>query len=496
MRFELTRAKEIAAVSLITLLGAALRAYQIGAQSMWLDELFSVAVARRDWTGVVTATVLGDTNPPLFNLLLHVALRFGSDEAAARAVSCLFSIATIPLMYAAARRLLDPHASLLSTLAVAMSPLHILFAQEARMYAQLAFFALGAMFFFLRAWRSGHWSNWTRFALMGALAFYTHSLAFLNLLALDVYALTQCDLLRVRWRALLASHLFLLVLFAPWLGVLAQQAARVQSGFWGSTPSPLVLFATLHLFLFGNTLPEFLVPIALFVAIALAAFALFAAVQHVVARRADASSTLFALVAVAVPMLALFMVSLIRPLYVERTLLPASIGLYLLLGWAVARAEPRALNVFLGILVILGMAISLWHYYFDPTMHKPPMREAARALAAQFQADDVIFHTSDSSALAFKYYAPDLPNHFLAGDPDYARETTRGRSGRIAGLVPEDADSIIAGHRRLWLVVTLDHNVEYQRARRAEFDLRFDRAGTQTIGGIELILFRQEVSAR
>lgn len=69
-------------------------------------------------------------------------------------------------------------------------------------------------------------------------------------------------------------------------------------------------------------------------------------------------------------------------------------------------------------------------------------------------------HTSDSSALAFKYYAPQLPNEFLAGDPDYVNETTRGRSGRIAGLVPREISEIISAHSRVWLVVALDHNEE------------------------------------
>jgi hypothetical protein len=42
---EMTRRKELALVGGITLLGAALRLYQIGAQSLWLDELFSILVA-------------------------------------------------------------------------------------------------------------------------------------------------------------------------------------------------------------------------------------------------------------------------------------------------------------------------------------------------------------------------------------------------------------------------------------------------------------------
>jgi hypothetical protein len=122
--------------------------------------------------------------------------------------------------------------------------------------------------------------------------------------------------------------------------------------------------------------------------------------------------------------------------------------------------------------------------------------EAARALLEQFRSGDIVLHTSDSSALAFQYYAPDLPDHFLAGDPDYTTETTRGRTGRVAGLVPEDWNVVIAGYSRIWVVVALDHNVEYQRARVAALDEVLRHINTETIEGIYLVLFQAKSPAR
>ena len=485
----MTRRREISLVGITTLLGAALRLYQIGAQSLWLDELFSVAVARGDWAQVVARTAQGDTNPPLFNLLLHVALQFGSDEMAARAVSCLFSIATIPLFYALARQLFQVRVAALATLVLAINPFHVYFAQEARMYAQLAFFSMAGMFFFLRAWHAGGFWDWAFFALAMALAFYTHSLAFLNLLALDVWVLTQRGAWQSHWRGLLSAHAVIAIAFAPWFVVLLQQLARVQAGFWAASPTGLNLAATPYLFLFSNVLPTFFVPIALFAGLALCVFALVAAVRAIASRDADAPALLFALAVFGIPLLALFGLSLIRPIYLERTLLPASFGLYLLLAWTVVRARPRALNVALGALVMIGMIIALPEFYFNPDVQKPQLREATRALSAQFRPGDVIAHTSDLSALAFMYYNPALPSHFLAGDPDYAAETTRGRSGLVAGLAPEDIDSIVAGRTRVWLVVALDHNVDYQKARVREFDQRFYDRKEFEIGNIDLLSY-------
>jgi 4-amino-4-deoxy-L-arabinose transferase-like glycosyltransferase len=477
------RRNELLWLGVLTLVGAGARVFDLGAQSLWLDELFSVFVARRDLYAIVASTAQ-DTMPPLYYLLLHFALRLGSDETAARAISCLFSIVTIPLFYALARQCFDVRVAILATLALVLNPFHVLFAQEARMYALLVFLTLTSFVFFLRAWCENRTRDWIGFALLQTLAFYTHSLAFLNVLALDVFVLTQRVTLLARWRALGVAHLIVGILFAPWIFVMTQQIARVQSGFWGTPPSPFVLVTTPYLMLFSNTAPVLLVPLGLFATLALLILAM------VAARRATSSEALlFAACVAIVPLVTLFAISLARPMFVERTLIVSSFGWYLLVAWAVVNAPPRVLNRALGALGLVVMLVSLVNYFFNPEMQKPPFRDVARALVAQFQIGDAVVHTSDSSALAFMYYAPRLPNEFLAGDPDYVNETTRGRSGRIAGLMPREMNEIIAGRSRVWLVVALDHNEEYQRAQVQKFDARYRRAKMTEVGNIALVLY-------
>ncbi len=472
----------------LTLAGALARAFRLEAQSLWLDELFSVFLARREASEILAGTAQ-DTMPPLYYLFLHLALQFGSDEIAARSVSVLFGIATIPLFYLLARRLFDARVALIACALLVVSPFQILFAQEARMYAQLTFFSLAAMFFFWRTWQSGRRQDWLFFVVFETLAFYSHSLAFLNLLALDVFGLMQRAQGRERWRALGLAHLAVAILFAPWLAVLVGQVARVQAGFWGTTPSPLLLLTTPYLFLFGNVTPLFIVPFALFVTLALLGLGGLAIRRAFTAAQSERAELKFALTVFSVPLLVLYGISLFRPMYVERTLIVASLGLYLWLGWVMTRAQPRALFRVTGGTLITLMVAVLPNYYFNPDVQKPPMREAARALVAQMQSGDVVVHTSDSSALAFMYYAPQLPNYFLAGDPDYTNETTRGRSGRIAGLVPREMSEVIVGRSRVWLVVALDHNESYQRARVQQFDVVLERGAHWSMGGIDVLLY-------
>ena len=468
-------------------LGFGLRAYRLGHQSLWLDELFSVIVARRPWAEVLAGTIQGDTNPPLFNLLLHLTLSLGGGDAWIRALSLFFSTATLPLMYVLSRDLFDRRTARVTLGLLAVSPFHVLFAQEARMYAQLGFFCALAMLAFHRAWRSDARPAWLTFALAMTAAFYTHSLAFLNLLAVDGFALLEWRQLRRRWGNLGLAHLGLAVLFAPWLRLMVSQAQRVQGGFWAGRPSPLEMLTGGCLFFCGATLPVKAVPAALFIWLTLCAFGGLAAWHHLRAGSRHAAGLSFSLLAACVPVLTLYGLSLLRPIFVPRTLLPASLGAYLFLGWTLAYARPRRLMASFGVLLLGLMAISLGHDYFDPTVQKPALRQTAQVAAALVAPDEPVLHTSDASALAFMVYAPQLDNHYLAGDPDYSHETTRRRSGLVCGLQPQPPATAIGDHATFWVVVALEHNVTYQQAQVAQLQSQYRQLERRDVQGISLL---------
>lgn len=487
---RLVTAKGFAVVAAVTTTGAAVRVFHLGAQSLWLDELFSVFLARRDWSAIVTGTAL-DQEPPLYYFLLHLALQWNAGEMAARLVSVVFAIATIPLLFALARAMFDDRTAVASTIILSLSPFQVSFAQEARMYAQLTFFTLVALYGFVQAWRGGLLEGWVLFSVGTSLALYTHNLAILNLVAVDVFAALDSERRRIRLRGLFIANACIIVLFSPWLAVLPQQIVGVYGGYWEAPASLIGLVSTPVLFVFGNSLSLLAAPPALFSVTGLLAFGLMDAARGIVKDKRERLSLGLCLSVFFIPVTLLFAVSLMRPVWVPRTIIPASLGLYLLLGWGVAHARPRALNVVFGAAAIVSMVLGLMNYYSDPLVQKPAMREAAQALASVYRQGDAVAHTSDSSALGFMYYAPNLPNEFLKGDPDYENQTSRGRGGEIAGLVPVDWDTIAAGHHRLWLVVALDHNVDYQRVQVEEAAGRFSPGAVQNVSGIYLMLFTQ-----
>jgi hypothetical protein len=90
---------------LIILVAAILRLHGIASKSFWLDEGISVEIARLPWRQFFYVLRRREINMALYYLLLHFWLALGSTEGFIRGLSVLFSVATVPVLYALGARL-------------------------------------------------------------------------------------------------------------------------------------------------------------------------------------------------------------------------------------------------------------------------------------------------------------------------------------------------------------------------------------------------------
>ena len=120
-----------------TLLAAALRAFHLGAQSLWVDEVFtwlSVDVGRP----LHLAAVLENVHGPLYGLILHLwGDLAGDSEWALRAPSVVFGVAVVPALAWLAARWLGRQTAIWAAWLAAGSPYLVWYSQEARNYMLL-----------------------------------------------------------------------------------------------------------------------------------------------------------------------------------------------------------------------------------------------------------------------------------------------------------------------------------------------------------------------
>jgi uncharacterized membrane protein len=159
-------------LAIILLVAIALRAYRIGAASMWADELMSLAQStgraaaqfdepkdqlvapggdltgmrnRRGW-GELRRALLVDTHPPLYLSGLRIwRLTFSEGDVAARSLSAVWSALSVLLLFDIARHLHGRTAGLWAAALMAVASPQIEYAQEARGYAMIVALSLAAL---------------------------------------------------------------------------------------------------------------------------------------------------------------------------------------------------------------------------------------------------------------------------------------------------------------------------------------------------------------
>jgi uncharacterized membrane protein len=170
-------------------------------------------------------------HPPLYYMMTRFWVQwFGSSVAVIRTLTALFSALTLPCIYWLCLELFN--SSLVASVAVvllAVSPFHVLYAQEAREYSLWSLTTLLSSVTLLRAMRLKTKLSWGMYAVTVALGLYTFLFSGLVTIAHGVYvfAIERFRLTKRVISYVLASLVGFLA-FTPWLVVILSQSAQIN----------------------------------------------------------------------------------------------------------------------------------------------------------------------------------------------------------------------------------------------------------------------------
>lgn len=199
---------------LIILVGAALRLYHLDSQSLWQDEGLQYFIASAENIESVFERIQWRTwHPPLSFLINHLFLLVGSSDFFLRLPSALFGIGSLPLCYVLVKRLASGYIALFVVLVFALSPFHIWYSQEGRMYAQLLFLSLLSSVVLLQALERSQWRWWFFYAFVVAAGMLTHILMAFGVMAHLFWVLLYYRR-HLRW--FIAGGVVAALLFLPW----------------------------------------------------------------------------------------------------------------------------------------------------------------------------------------------------------------------------------------------------------------------------------------
>jgi mannosyltransferase len=260
------RALLTAILTFILGLAAYLRLAGLGAESLWLDEGYTVAFTGLPFGKMVAYIATRDVHPPLYYILIKLWRSMGDSEAWLRLPSVAFGIAAVAYMWGMVEEHWGAPAAAASSLLLATSSVAVYYSQEARMYSLVFLLTVLSLRFFLRfvtlfqvAANDGKGDSPPRAAARDCVGLTVFTLALLYTHNVTVFlwggqllaggALGLWLLIRSRqkgsgyvlwnppFRQWLVCQAVIGAFYLPWLLVLFGQSANVASRFWTIPPS-------------------------------------------------------------------------------------------------------------------------------------------------------------------------------------------------------------------------------------------------------------------
>ena len=480
---------------LIVILGAFLRLYHLGSESLWIDEAFSFADSRPATFSWLIQNLLQPwpVNSAFYFYLLHLWSLGGESEAFLRLFSAGLGIFSVVLTFYLGKKVYNPAVGLGGAFLLAVSPFHILHSQEVRGYSLVVFLSLLALLFAVRAREDKSRANLILVFLISVLLFYTHILTILFIGGLVLFFVigTRLETKRParRWSLILPLLIVLFFLwrfappaftsFFPRPGVMDGREAWWLTRMLGR-PGLIYLIEVINSFSVGEEqgligglafrwpqLGCWVVPL-FFLA------GLYSAGRAQGYRRP--AFWLPILISLA-PVFILFGLSQFENILLPKYLIYALPVFFLTAAQGWFSIKRTSLRLAGGLLVLLVLGSSLIPYYQG--QRNPDWRNALPQVFLQFQEGDVLGINPGENQAIWDYYRRQLPGAETI--PAYFFGSYLGGESEITNRVREISGEYrrLAGkYRRLWLLSSLvyvndPHNLVEQVA-----DANFTRLQT------------------
>ncbi len=477
----------------ITIISFLLRLASIGRESLWFDEAISFLTAELPLSQIING-VNQSSHPPFYYTVLAVWFKIVSTgDINGRFLSLLLNVATVPLLYLLTDLLLqNKQRALIAASLLAISPFHILYSHELRMYTLFMFLSAIIVLAYLKARQIGQIRWWFLFGLTAILAMYTHLFAAFVSLAIGIHAIIHYHDKNNLYKTI-AVGAIIITLFLPWLYLMTQES-QIEIGSLRPLQSdtelrnPIKPLTSIAFLMFGQASTIWYGASVFFLVIATAVIFL---MELLKARKQGEDISflqlpiLLILLIIGIPNLIYF----INPFFLpERTMAAAAPFILILLAWGAIRKQ-SILSYLVGataVTMFIGTIITLT----TNDLIKPPYRDMIQFVDQQHHQGDIIIHTSDGSYLPSLSYV-DLPNHvLLAGDPDMRKPI---RVYEAFGGEVWEREEIPIITNQLWLIVALEHSLEWQQEQADYFHEQYLLLETYDFNGIGVYLYEAKV---
>lgn len=328
-------------------------------QSVWFDEGYSILLAKRPISELISLTAV-DAHPPLYYLVLKGwASIFGYSELALRALSAVLGALSVGAMFFLLKKMFTKAAAVISLPFLVLAPFLMRYNFEIRMYSLVMLLVITATYLMLRARESDKALDWLVYGLVVAVGMYTLYMSAVVWLAHGLYLAygsfkSGRPLLKEKSKY---AYIFTFALFLPYVPTMISQFQHSALPNITSRVGFNELVTTLS---FGMLYqPSWQVSAALsillFVFLVTIIKQISANLRSARSKERDSLSLVLAIFLTPIAFLAL--ISLVRPYFLERYLVHYIIFAYALIGLTLDSAWRK--NRHVGAIVLAVSAVGL-----------------------------------------------------------------------------------------------------------------------------------------
>jgi mannosyltransferase len=426
-------------LSVAAIVSAVLMLASLGQRPLWFDETVSVEAARLSTPSLAHYVATIESNMSLYHVLLHLWLGLGSGDGFARALSVVFGLMTLPVLFALARRLFDVRTAAIAVVLLAANVNFVGHAREARGYSLAVLLVTVSSLFLVRAVQDGGRREWLLFGVVGVFAVYAHMLAALAIAAQlgSVVILRR----RIPMQPLVWTAAVMTLLLAPLATALALHPQRRQID-WITEPRPRQLPGLFVWFTESWTLS------ALFAAAGL--LALGAAVTEWRRDRTGLRIWRYVLIVawLVVPPVAAFVISFAQPVYLYRYFLVCLPALVILVAAGFARLDRSWIVVTVTVIAVALSVRTTAECTPGCVIGDDDWRSAAAYVNAHLRPGDGVIFDPAALRTPFAHYLPPSQRPQLVYPANWP---LKGGSAEGAATLPA-ALAAARSRSRIWVV--------------------------------------------
>jgi len=309
---------------------------------------------------------------------------------------------------------------------------------------------------------------WVAFIVFSAATMLSHNTAVLFPLATNIFVLGLMLFQRIKksgsqptfqapsFQNWVIAQIGIFLLWSPWIFAFINQASRVYQEFWIPKPSWDTVIQTLKSFLNETTLGQTSQVMIIWI---LYALLLCLGLVHYLKKF---PRFLFLAALFAIPFLGELIVSIQRPVFLDRTLIWVTIPLFLVLAAGITQLRFRLLMiVVVGILGAYNL-FSAGDYY--RWAQKEDWHDPAGYIANFVQKDDLILFNASRVQIPFDYYFKPYENQYFLQVEKHGVPVDMFDSGVLEPKMTESdiprLISLLSGRKRVWLVYGHNGNTD------------------------------------